>query len=494
MSVNAAVESLGTVGPAIDSVSKVSEQPKRWSRVVAADIVGVYDVFAVLAGSTVPAFIYGSAGGVVSDWLLIAQTSLAAAIITHLLLRTWGMYDTAKMHDFPCSPMTLLSALSMGLIATMGVGLPSALRHGHSWIWLITWLSASFTLILLFRGIANRVLKSMTAAGHFDHRIAVFGAGQIARRVHDHLSNPQLGIKFVGVYDDRMGEDRINPEGLTVAGRLADLVTAARDQHIDQIIIALPQSADGRISSVARKLEQLPVSVHIVTHMASDLVEEGPAHKVSSIGSVGMLDVKKKALSDWAPFVKRMEDIILGTVFLMVAAVLFPLIALAIKIDSKGPVFFRQRRRGLNQQVIDVVKFRTMHVLEDGTDVRQATPDDARVTRVGKLLRRTSLDELPQIWNVLKGEMSLVGPRPHALVHDEQFGEMLESYANRHEVKPGITGLAQVSGLRGEIATADCVEARVNADISYIKNWSLSLDFRIMAQTFWAMVTGKNAH
>ena len=228
--------------------------------------------------------------------------------------------------------------------------------------------------------------------------------------------------------------------------------------------------------------------------MASDLVDEGPAHNVSSLGSVGMLDVKKKALADWAPFVKRMEDIFLGALLFVMTAVLFPLIALAIKIDSAGPVFFRQRRRGLNQEVIEIVKFRTMHVLEYGTDVRQAEPDDARVTRVGKILRRTSLDELPQLWNVLKGEMSLVGPRPHALVHDEKFGEMLESYANRHEVKPGMTGLAQVSGLRGEIATADCVEARVNADISYIKNWSFGLDLRILAQTLCAMVTGKNAH
>ena len=365
MSVDTAVASPEAISAAVDS--KVEVKPvKRWSRVVAADMVGVYDVFAVLAGSTVPAVIYGSAGGVVTDWLLIAQTSLAAAIITHLLLRNWGQYDTAKMHDFPCKPSTMFAALALGLIATMGIGLPSALRHGHSLIWLATWLSASFTILLVFRAVAHRVLKHMTAKGHFDQRVAVFGAGQIARRVHDHLSNPALGIIFTGVYDDRMGEDRINPEGLTVAGRLEDLITAARDQQIDQIIIALPQAADRRIASVAKKLEQLPVSVHIVTHMASDLVDEGPAHKVSSMGSVGMLDVKKKALSDWAPFVKRMEDIFVGAAMLAVTAVLFPIIALAIKLDSKGPVFFRQRRRGLNQQVIDVVKFRTMHVLEDG--------------------------------------------------------------------------------------------------------------------------------
>lgn len=495
MSASTAVEKIepaAVAAPATEAAAK--KHVTRWSRVVAADLVGLYDVFAVVAGSTVPAMIYGSAGGIVSDWLLITQTSLAAAIIVHLVLRSMGMYDTAKMHDFPRAPTSLLFALTVGLVSTFGIGLPSALRHGHALIWLATWLSASFTLILLFRAIAHMVLKRMTAAGYFDQRIAVFGAGQIARRVHDHLANPKLGIQFVGVFDDRIGEDRINPEGLTVAGRLDDLINAARSEGIDQIVIALPQSADRRIAAVAKKLEQLPVSVHIVTHIASDLVDEGPAHKVSNIGSVGMLDVKKKALADWGPFVKRIEDITIGSLLAVVAALLTPFIALAIKLDSKGPVFFRQRRRGLNQKIIDVVKFRTMHVLEDGDDVKQAKPDDARVTRVGRFLRRTSLDELPQLWNVLKGEMSLVGPRPHALVHDEQFGEILETYANRHEVKPGITGLAQVSGLRGETVTPGSVEARVNADIAYIKTWSLGLDLKILAQTLWAMLTGKNAH
>ncbi|MGQ0673562.1 MAG: undecaprenyl-phosphate glucose phosphotransferase [Hyphomicrobium sp.] len=495
MSVHTVSEPSVAVAAATACREKHGRSPiQRWSRVVAADLVAIYDIFAVLAGSVVPAAIYSRVGGVVADWALLAQTSLAACIITYLCLRNMGMYDTARMHDFPRAPSKLFTALAIGLVGTLGLGLPSAIRNGHALVWLATWLSASFTIILLFRGLAHRVLKRMTAAGYFDHRIAVFGAGAIARRVRDHLANPALGIRFTGVYDDRMGEDRVNPEGLKVAGRLDDLITAARDGHIDQIVIALPQSADRRIAAVARKLEPLPVSVHIVTHIASDLVDEGPAYKVSNIGSVGMLDVKKKALSDWGPFVKRMEDIVLGIVFSAITAVLYPFIALAIRAESKGPVLFRQRRRGLNHKIIDIIKFRTMHVLEDDAEVRQATPDDVRVTRVGRFLRRTSLDELPQLWNVLKGEMSLVGPRPHALVHDEQFGEMLESYANRHEVKPGITGLAQVSGLRGETSGAGSVEARVNADIAYIKTWSLGLDLKILAQTLVAMVTGKNAH
>ena len=472
----------------------MTAEPKRWSRQVASDLVGIFDVLAVIAGSAVPALIYAKAGGVVADWKLLAQTSLSAAMIAHLCLRSWGMYETTRMHDFPQVPLRLLAALGLGLFGTLGLGLPQALRGVHSWVWLATWMSASFTFIIMNRGVANWLLARLTAAGRFDTRVAVFGAGLIARRVHDHLAEPALGIRFVGVYDDRMGQERVNPEGLDVIGKLDDLLIAARDEQIDQIIIALPQSADRRIATVAKKLEQLPVSVHIVTHIASDLVDEGRTHKVSSLGPVGMLDVKKKALADWGPFIKRTEDLVLGCMLFLLTAPLFPLIALAIKHDSNGPVFFLQRRRGLNQRIIEIVKFRTMHVQEDGSDVRQATSDDARVTRVGRILRRTSLDELPQLWNVLKGDMSLVGPRPHALVHDEQFGEMLETYANRHQVKPGITGLAQVRGLRGQTHSADCVEARVNADIDYIKAWTLRLDLAILFKTLMAVVTGKNAH
>jgi exopolysaccharide biosynthesis polyprenyl glycosylphosphotransferase len=241
-------------------------------------------------------------------------------------------------------------------------------------------------------------------------------------------------------------------------------------------------------------MEQLPVSVHIVTHIASDLVDDVAQHRLSNIGSVGMIDVKKKPLSDWAPTIKRVEDTLVAGILLFATVPLFPLIALAIKLDSPGPIFYSQRRRGLNHRVMNILKFRTMHVTETDAEVRQAEKGDARVTRIGRVLRRTSLDELPQLFNVLKGEMSMVGPRPHALVHDEKYGEMLEQYASRHQVKPGITGLAQVTGHRGETPTSDSMEARVNQDIHYIKNWSLWLDIKILLQTAWVVIIGKNAY
>jgi putative colanic acid biosynthesis UDP-glucose lipid carrier transferase len=235
--------------------------------------------------------------------------------------------------------------------------------------------------------------------------------------------------------------------------------------------------------------------MHVCTHILSDLIDRKTAsHKVSSIGPIGLIDIKRKPLADWGRILKAALDYGLGGLLLVLALPLFALIAIAIKLDSRGPVFFRQRRRGLNHRLIEVFKFRSMKVLEEGAEVKQATKGDPRVTRVGRLLRATSLDELPQLINVVRGEMSLVGPRPHALVHDEFYGELLESYANRHQVKPGMTGWAQINGFRGETETHDKMRLRVEHDLHYIDNWSFVLDLKILVLTPFYGLLGKNAY
>lgn len=490
MSSTASVETLAGE----TSVKKKFKTGKRMSRQVAVDLVGFADLIAVSLGGMLPGIIYRTSGDIVSDWALLVQTSLAAGIIVYLCLKNWGMYDTRRVSDFPIAPGYLLAAVAFAFIGMIGVGLPNALRDGHLWIWFSVALTGSYSGLLLVRSIAHPVLQSMTRASCFDERVAVFGAGNIARRVYDHLKKDECEVTFAGVYDDRAGTNRINPEGLEVDGKLNDLIRRCREGLVDKIIIALPQSADHRISEVAAKLEKLPVSIHIVTHLASDFVEEKQRLAVSSIGSVGLLDVKDKPLSDWAPVVKRAEDIVLGTLFSIVLVPVMLFLAMLIKLDSKGPVFFRQKRIGMNQKTFDMYKFRTMHVLEDGPEVAQATKFDSRVTPFGRFLRRWSMDELPQLWNVMKGEMSLVGPRPHAVAHDEKFEEVVATYALRHQVKPGITGLAQVRGLRGYLNPVTDVAARVDADVYYIKNWSLWLDVKIILQTFWTVLRGNNAY
>lgn len=482
-------------GTACSQAHAVVQAPRRrMPRRLAADLVGIADIGAVFAAFLLPAMIYSNAGGIVTDWRVLIQSAMSAAIIVHLVLRLGGMYAPERIYDLPLRPGLLFGALAVTMVGLLGHGMPHALRGNHEWVWLSVGLSAGFTLLLFIRAIANPIYARLTKAGVFDERIAVFGAGSIARRVKEHLEAVPAGIHFAGVFDDRKGTDRINPEGLDVAGRLEDLIAAARNNEIDKIIIALPQTADQRIATVVRMLEALPVSLHAVTHIASDILDQGPAHSVSAVGSVGLIDVKKKPIDDWQRILKRGEDILAGGLLLLVTLPLFPLIALVIRLDSPGPVMFRQRRSGRNQAPIEVLKFRTMTVQRPHDEALQATEQDPRVTRVGRFLRRTSLDELPQLINVIKGEMSLVGPRPHLAQHDERFSEMVETYPHRHQVKPGLTGLAQVSGFRGETRTRDCIEGRVAADLDYVRNWSLWLDAKIIARTFAAVVSGRNAY
>jgi putative colanic acid biosysnthesis UDP-glucose lipid carrier transferase len=487
------MSALGSVEPFKGITAPAIAAHNRYSRRVALDIVGALDVAAVVLGAILPAKIYSSAGGLEVQWMVVCQSALVTAFLLFACMRAWNMYDTTRMHDLPVEPVKLFGALVMATVAALGLGVPFNVVEIHLWIWYAAWISASFTCILGARIMCRAVLARMTAEGRFDTRIAVFGAGEIARRVQDHLKSQKTGIHYVGVYDDRP-RDRLDADGLDIKGRLEDLIEAGRNGSIDQIVIALPQSADRRMSMIAAKLEQLPVSLHLVTHISSDLIDVGPAHKVSSIGSVGLLDVKTKPLNDWAPFVKRTEDVVVGSLLLIAALPLMALIAMAVMLESPGPAIFKQRRRGLNLVDIDVYKFRTMRVMENGTEIDQALENDPRVTRVGSLLRRTSLDELPQLFNVLRGDMALVGPRPHAIAHDMKWSEMMATYGVRHQVKPGITGLAQVEGCRGRIEGQDDLAARVSQDVSYIRNWSLGLDLKILSRTIGAALSGKNAH
>ena len=468
--------------------------PLRWSRRVAADLVGFLDALCVIVGAIVPAVIYQSNGGLPIHWPKYLQLCLVSALIVYGCLRSYGMYDINRMHEFPTDAKRLGASLSIAFFAMLGLGSPFAPQDVHLWIWFSAWLSISFMLLLHVRHAARHVLAKMTRAGAFASSIAVYGSGTVARRVQEHLGNPALGIRFAGLYDDRGDSKRVDGDAPEIRGRLSDLINRARTGEIDRIIVALPQGADLRTQYIVRRLEQLPVSLHVVTHIASDLVDEEAQHRVSSLGPVGLIDVKPKPLADWSRLVKNVEDRVLGPLLLLLVWPLLALIALAIKLDSSGPVLFWQRRRGLNHDVFEVAKFRTMHVLEDGADVRQATRNDQRVTRVGWFLRRLSLDELPQLLNVLRGEMSLVGPRPHALAHDEKFEEILARYANRNQVKPGLTGLAQVKGFRGEIETPEMLEKRLEQDLAYVANWSLWLDVKIMLLTPIRCFTSKSAY
>ena len=268
---------------------------------------------------------------------------------------------------------------------------------------------------------------------------------------------------------------------------LDDLINASRKERIDQIFLLLPWHLRGVIDAIVEGLRVLSIPIHL-------LPDNNVAHflnnRVASLGTTWSAELKRAPLSEAEQSLKRALDIVLALLASLMLGPLMLVVAILIKIDSPGPVFFGQLRNGFNGRSFRMLKFRSMRVLEDGPEVRQATRHDPRVTRVGRLLRRTSIDELPQLFNVLAGDMSLVGPRPHAAAHNSQYEKLIGNYAFRYHMKPGITGWAQIKGFRGETATVELMERRVEADLWYIENWSLWLDTKILLKT---MVLGLQA-
>jgi Undecaprenyl-phosphate glucose phosphotransferase len=459
------------------------------------DLVAALDCAGIVGGGLVPCLWFGFPGSFAAHGVLLLQGALLTCLLAYLCLRHFGMYDTDRLDDLPVNPERVIAALVIAFVATVGICVPSQVAGIHLASWIAQWAGCSIILVLAFRGMSREALRAMSRNGVFDTRIAVYGSGAVANRIAEHIGTKTNELRLVGVFDDRAGTRPLSgPEkDIRIDGTFENLMALGRRGQIDQIIIALPQAAEHRMTEIARRLEQLPVSLHIVTHLASDYIQKNSTHKVSSLGPVGLLDIKKKPLSDWGRHVKSAEDFVLASLILLLILPVMAVIAIAVKWDSPGPVFFRQKRHGLNRRVIKVLKFRTMSVMEHGNAVSQATKDDPRVTRVGAFLRRTSLDELPQFINVLRGEMSVIGPRPHALVHDDLYGDMLEHYANRHKVKPGITGWAQVNGFRGPTETPDKMRSRVDHDLTYIDNWSLWLDIKILFMTIVGGFSGKNA-
>ena len=274
-------------------------------------------------------------------------------------------------------------------------------------------------------------------------------------------------------------------------GNLETLVKHAHEGRIDMVYIALPMRAETRVRELIAKLSDTTVSVYLVPDFFMfDLLHAS----WGNVGDLPVVSISETPFYGVDGFVKRMEDIILASLFLMLVAIPMVFIAIGVKLSSPGPLFFRQRRYGLRGNEIEVWKFRTMSVMEDDDNVIQAKKDDPRVTRFGAFLRRTSLDELPQLINVLQGNMSLVGPRPHAVAHNEFYRKQVDRYMLRHKVKPGITGLAQVNGWRGETDSLDKMQKRIEFDLAYIQNWSLWLDLQIIFRTMFLVFSDKSAY
>ena len=311
---------------------------------------------------------------------------------------------------------------------------------------------------------------------------------ELARRLG---TDPYSRINIVGFFDDRDAA-RVNGNNEhRLVGKLAALPVYARDNQIDHIYISLPMASQPRILTLLDELRDTTASIYFVPDIFMTDLIQGRMDSVSGLPVVAVCETPFTGLNG---MIKRVSDVVLSVLILALIMPLLLIIAVAVKLTSPGPVIFKQRRYGLDGREIIVYKFRSMTVTEDGPSIQQARKGDARITPLGGFLRKTSLDEFPQFFNVLQGRMSIVGPRPHAVAHNELYRKLIKGYMLRHKVKPGITGWAQVNGFRGETETLEKMSGRIEYDLEYLRNWSLRLDLYIIAKTAWVIFFRKDAY
>jgi putative colanic acid biosynthesis UDP-glucose lipid carrier transferase len=362
----------------------------------------------------------------------------------------------------------------------------------------LTWMMAAPGALVVLRLALYLGLRWLRRQGRNSRVVVIAGAGDLGRRLAKNVvDTPWLGMRLSGFFDDHLQGDLEIPvrgKGLRtyqILGNLDDMVAHARSNRVDMIYLALPLRAEERLRQVVDALQDTTSSVYFVPDVFTFSLLTAGFTDLRGIPLISLWETPFFGTNGW---VKRVEDLVLSSLILLAVSPLMLLISLGVKLTSAGPVIFKQRRYGLDGHEIVVYKFRTMKVCEDGAQVPQATHNDHRVTALGRFLRRSSLDELPQFVNVLQGTMSIVGPRPHAVAHNEYYRRLIPGYMLRHKVRPGLTGWAQVNGWRGETETLDKMEKRVEFDLDYLRRWSLGFDLKIIWLTFWRSLTNIQAY
>lgn len=461
----------------------------RWSRLMAR----IFHFCAAVSPAALVLLLMG-----VHDGALIRTygvLALLAGLLTLLVFTAFGMYGREMFSNRVLIRSTIVAwSASFGLVLMLHTvfRVIAYLPVKMALLWYLTTL----LLLVLGRLLMLAFFQRRIRAGHFVGRSVILGATENGGRLAQHMQqNVDIASGLLGFIDDRSPErisSHLRPQ---LIGNFTLLEQLIRNNEVDQVLMALPAVAEGRNHHYVELLRKMPVQVFLVPEMQAF---NFALPRVADISDVPMLVVSEPPLKGWAPAYKRAEDIILASLALLLLSPLMGLVAVAIKLDSRGPVLFRQRRYGYNHQPIEVYKFRSMfHDQRDMDAQTQTRAGDPRVTRVGRFIRKSSIDELPQLFNVLAGSMSMVGPRPHATATkaaDVLFEEAVANYVARHKVKPGITGLAQVHGYRGETDTVEKLQKRVEYDLAYIENWSLGLDAFILLRTLPAVLSMKAAY
>jgi len=405
-----------------------------------------------------------------------------------------GVYRSWRGATADREIVSVLSAWSFTLITIIVLDVVFRAPVDYSRRSLLVWLFTTPSLIVGVRIILRWILTFLRARGINTRGFAIVGVNELgidlAKNIED---SPELGLKLTGFYDDRPAERNVElPEQVgSQIGNISDLVDQAREGKVDTIYITLPMRAEDRIKGVLAELGDTTASVHVVPDF---FVFELLHSRWTNINGLPVVSVFENPFYGVDGIIKRVSDVVFASLALLLVAIPMMIVAVLIKRSSPGPIFFRQRRYGLDGLEIMVWKFRSMRVCEDGEKVVQATKNDSRVTGIGAFIRKTSLDELPQLFNVINGSMSLVGPRPHATAQNEEYRKLIQGYMLRHKVKPGITGLAQVNGWRGETDTLEKMERRVECDHQYIREWSVWLDVKILFKTVFVVLSRQNAY
>jgi putative colanic acid biosysnthesis UDP-glucose lipid carrier transferase len=353
---------------------------------------------------------------------------------------------------------------------------------------LLAWVLITPILLLLCHLLAAYYLSSDYYLSRIKKNTIIVGYNELGMEVKNRVSRkPDLGFVFDGFFDDSFSALQDN---LLLKGSLAEVSTYVKNHNIHQILIALP-TIDKTLTDLLDSLKDTTASIYYVPDFfMTDLIQA----RIDDIDGMPVVAVCETPFSGVNGAIKRTSDILLSCLILLCISPMFILIGLGVKLSSKGPIIFKQRRYGLDGQQIIVYKFRSMTVMEDGPNMMQATPEDKRVTNFGRFLRKTSLDELPQFINVLQGRMSIVGPRPHAVAHNEIYRSLIKGYMIRHKVRPGITGWAQINGFRGETTTVESMRRRIEYDLQYLNKWSLGLDLKIVFKTIYCVFSDQKAY
>jgi Undecaprenyl-phosphate glucose phosphotransferase len=422
---------------------------------------------------------------------------LATAVVTVMLLELTDSYQLAVMRD-PFSKFGKLVLVWSGAFAMMSLAaFFLKTSEDYSRVWFGTWYGSGLILFLIFRIVMSRLIRRWARNGKMERRAVIVGGGKPAEDLIRSIEQqPYNDIRICGVFDDRDAK-RSPPivAGYPKLGNISELIEFARIAQIDMLIVSLPITAEARVLSLLKKLWVLPVDIRLSAH--NNHLQFRP-RAYSYIGSVAMIDLFDKPINDWDSVAKRAFDIFFSVFGLIVFSPVILATAIAIKLESKGPVIFKQLRHGFNNETIEVWKFRSMFTeMCDPTARNAVVKNDPRVTRVGRFIRKTSIDELPQFFNSLMGTLSLVGPRPHAIAAHTRnllYNEVVDGYFARHRVKPGVTGWAQINGWRGEVDTDDKIKMRTEFDLYYIENWSLWFDLKILFLTPVRLLNTDNAY